>query len=78
MAAELGGADTGVQLLRDGGVVTDLTVPVGDALPISFYSDTGFGIFYANQTLQIALTNGSGSPGPENISVVVAGYRVGD
>jgi hypothetical protein len=48
-----------------------------DQLPVSFFNSWGFAEYYANDKLKIALTNESGSGGPEDISVVVAGYRVG-
>ena len=80
MAAESATGDTEVKLCRDGSVIpgVDFTIDAEDSLPISFYSDSGFATFGANQTLQVALTNTGGSPGPENISVVVDGYRISD
>jgi hypothetical protein len=52
-------------------------VPAETTGPLSFFDSPGFAAYNANQKLQIVLTNDSGSDGPTDISVVVAGYRVG-
>jgi hypothetical protein len=53
-------------------------IPAETEGPVSFFDDSGFAALEANDLLEVTLQNGSGLSGPEDISVVVAGYRVGD
>ncbi|MGD8719134.1 MAG: hypothetical protein PVH29_09980 [Candidatus Zixiibacteriota bacterium] len=80
MAAQPADSDTLIRVLRNGVSVNDdgFVVYVGESLPRSFYSDSALGTFAVNDTLQVALNNMGISSGPEKISVVITGYRMGD
>ncbi|MGD8719133.1 MAG: hypothetical protein PVH29_09975 [Candidatus Zixiibacteriota bacterium] len=65
-------------VLANGSEAIALEVASENKFPLSWFNDSGFAALGVNDTLQIALSNNSGSSGPTDISVVVAGYRVGD
>ncbi|MEE9456756.1 MAG: hypothetical protein V3W11_06370 [bacterium] len=72
----------GVGLVTFGLFINQVEIVTFDVDPtnmrtISFFDSSGYVACGVNDTLQIALTNVSGYDGPTDISVVVAGYRVG-